>query len=142
MTADSKRVAEVETIYADLSDAFTIITTIDSGLFTSYQGKDRAAWEPVYREKRKEFFARLAKLPDHDLSRNDTEAVAAMRSQSATFSETVSAPFSPGRTGKCQEATRKGQDYASLRTALLACFTERANDVKFRGRKDQSTVGA
>ena len=36
---------EVEKIYADLNDASSIITTIDSGLFTSYRGRDRAAWE-------------------------------------------------------------------------------------------------
>ena len=135
MTADSKQVAEVENIYADLSDAFTIITTIDSGLFTSYRGKDRAAWSQVYREKRKEFSERLAKLPSHGLSENDTKAIAAMRTQSATFSETISAPFSPGGTGKCQDASRKDQDYASLRLALLACFTEKANDVSFEGGK-------
>ncbi len=45
MTADSRRVAEVENIYADLNDAFSIVTTIDSGLLTSYRGRDRAAWE-------------------------------------------------------------------------------------------------
>jgi hypothetical protein len=133
MTADSKEVAEVENIYADLSDAFTVITTIDSGLFTSYQGKDRAAWSQVYREKRKEFFERLAKLPNDGLSQSDNQAIAAMRTQSATFSESISAPFSPG--GKCQNATGKDQDYAALRTALLACFTEKANDVSFEGAK-------
>jgi hypothetical protein len=135
MSADSRRVAEVENIYADLSDAFTIITTIDSGLFTSYRGKDRAAWGQVYREKRKEFSKRLAKLPSYGLSQNDTQAIAAMRTQFAAFSESISAPFSPGGNGKCQDATRKDQDYASLRTALLACFTEKANDVSFEGGK-------
>jgi hypothetical protein len=133
MTADFKQVAEGESIYADLSDAFTIITTIDSGLFTSYRGKDRAAWAQVYREKRREFSKRLAKLPSHGLSENDAKAVAAMRTQFATFSETISAPFSPG--GKCQDASRKDQDYASLRTALLVCFTESANNVSFEGGK-------
>ena len=133
MTADSKQVAAVENIYADVSDAFTIITTIDSGLFTSYRGRDRAAWVQVYREKRKEFSARLAKLPGHDLSASDTEAIAAMRAQFATFSETISAPFSPD--GKCQNASRKDQDYASLRTALLVCFAESANNVNFEGGK-------
>ncbi len=135
MTADSKQVAEVESVYADFSDAFTIITTIDSGLFTSYRGKDRVAWSAAYREKRKEFFERLAKLPSHGLSENDRNAVGAMRTQSATYSETVSAPFSPGGTGKCQDASGKDQDYASLRMALLACFTEKANDVSFEGGK-------
>jgi hypothetical protein len=135
MTADSKQVAAAENIYADLSDAYTVITTIDSGLLTRYRGKDRAAWSQVYREKRKEFSERLAKLPSHGLSENDTQAIAAMRTQSATFSETISAPFSPGGTGKCQDAIRKDQDYVSLRMALLACFTERANDVSFEGGK-------
>jgi hypothetical protein len=133
MTADSRQVAEVENIYADLNDAFSIITTIDSGLFTSYRGKDRAAWEHVYREQRKKFSERLAKLPRHDLSENDEKAIASMRKQFATLSETISAPFSPG--GKCQDTSRKDQDYASLRTALLVCFTENANNVSFEGGK-------
>jgi hypothetical protein len=133
MTADSRQVAEVENIYADLNDAFSIITTIDSGLFTSYRGKDRAAWEHVYREQRKKFSECLAKLPRHDLSENDEKAIASMRKQFATLSETISAPFSPG--GKCQDTSRKDQDYASLRTALLVCFTENANNVSFEGGK-------
>src|SRR5580704_18720298 len=133
MTADSKQVAEVENIYADLNDAFSIVATIDSGLFTSYRGRDRAAWERVYREKRKKFSKRLAKLPAHDLSENDAKAIAAMRKQFATLSETISAPFSPG--GKCQDASRKDLDYASLRTALLVCFTENANNVSFESGK-------
>src|SRR5713226_5654075 len=133
MTADSKQVAEVENNYADLNDAFSIITTIDSGLFTSYRGKDRAGWEMAYREKRKEFSERLAKLPSHGLSENDAKALAAMRKQFAALSETISAPFSPD--GKCQGASRKDQDYASLRKALLVCFTENANNVNFEGGK-------
>ena len=133
MSADSRQVAEVENIYADLNDTFSIIATIDSGLFTSYRGQDRAAWERVYCEKRKKFSKRLAKLPSHDLSGNDAKAIAAMRKQFATLSETISAPFSPG--GKCQDASRKDLDYASLRRALLVCFTENANNVSFEGGK-------
>jgi hypothetical protein len=40
MSADSRQVAGIENIYADLNDAYTIIETIDSGLFTTYRGKD------------------------------------------------------------------------------------------------------
>ena len=105
MTADSGKVAEVENIYADLNDAFTILTTIDSGLFTSFRGKDRAAWEHLYHEKRKAFSERLATLPDHGFSDNDTEALVVMRTQFAAFSETISAPFNPG--GKCQDASAR-----------------------------------
>jgi hypothetical protein len=133
VTADSRQVVEVENIYGDLTDAASVITTIDSGLFTSYRGRDRAAWEKLYREKRREFSERVAKLPSEGLSENDSKAVAAMRKQFATLSETISAPFSPG--GKCQEASRKDLDYAALRTALLVCFTENANNVMFESEK-------
>ncbi len=133
MTADSGQVAEVENVYADLNDAVSIMATIDSGLFASYRGKDRAAWERLYREKRKEFFWRVAKVPSQGLSDNDTKAITAMRKQFAALSETISAPFSP--IGKCQDASRKDQDYASLRTALLVCFTENGNNVIFEGGK-------
>jgi hypothetical protein len=133
MTADSRQVAEVENVYADLNDAFTITTTIDSGLFTSFRGKDRAAWDQEYHEKRKEFSERLAKVPDHGFSDNDTKALAVMRTQFAAFSETISAPFNPG--GKCQDAGRKDQDYAALHKALLVCFAENANNLSFESGK-------
>jgi hypothetical protein len=133
VTTDSKQVAEVENTYADLSDAFSISTTIDSGLFASYRGKDRSAWEQLYREKRKEFSERLSKLSSHGLSENDAKALAAMRKQFAALSETISAPFSAA--GKCQDASRKDQDYASLRKVLLVCFTENANNIAFEDRK-------
>ncbi len=133
MTAEASQVAAVENIYADLNNAFSIITTIDSGLFASYRGKDRAAWEREYREKRKEFTERLSKLPKNGLSENDAKALAAMRKQFAGLSETISAPFSPG--GECKDASRKHLDYAALHKALLVCFTETANNIDFEGGK-------
>ena len=54
-----------------------------------------------------------------------------MRKQFTALSETISPPFSP--EGKCADASRKDQDYASLRKALLVCFTEHANNVSFEG---------
>jgi hypothetical protein len=133
MTADSRQVAEVENIYADLNDAFTIVTTIDSGSFSSFRGKDRAAWDQEYHEKRKEFSERVAKLPDRGFSDTDTKALAVMRTQFAALSETISAPFHPG--GKCQDAGLKDQDYESLRKALLVCFAENANNLSFESGK-------
>jgi hypothetical protein len=133
MTADSKQVAEVENVYADLNDAFSVIATIDSGLFTSYRGKDRAAWEQLYREKREEFSARLADLPDHGFSDKDTKALTAMKSQFATLSESVPARLSP--EGKCDKTYSKDQDLAALRKALVLCFTENANNLSFDGGK-------
>ena len=62
LMADSKKVAAVEYLYADLSDANTILGSIDSGLLSTYQGKDRAAWEQLYRKKRAELDKELETL--------------------------------------------------------------------------------
>jgi hypothetical protein len=55
--ADSAKLAAIEYLYADVSDANSILGTIDSGLLSTYQGKNRAAWEQFYRKNR----AKLAK---------------------------------------------------------------------------------
>src|SRR6516162_6994723 len=76
LMADSKQVSAVEYLYADVSDANTILATIDSGLLSSYQGKDRAAWEQVYRKKLSKVAGELERLPASGLSGGDTRAIA------------------------------------------------------------------
>src|SRR6516164_4955324 len=76
LMADSKKVSAVEYLYADVSDANTILATIDSGLRSTYQGKDRAAWEQFYRKKRAELAKELKRLPASGLSAGDTRAIA------------------------------------------------------------------
>ena len=63
LTADSKTVSTVEYLYADVSDANTILAAIDSGLLSSYQGKDRAAWEQLYMTRRAKLEKELERLP-------------------------------------------------------------------------------
>jgi hypothetical protein len=133
VTADSKKVAETENIYADVNDAQSIIATIDSGLFASYRGKNRAAWEQVYRKKRKDLAKHLSELHSQGLTANDAKAVAAMRAHLASFSDNISAPFSPNN--HCQDAQRKELDYASLRKALVSCFVEIGGNLSFEGGK-------
>ena len=93
--ADSKKVSAVEYLYADVSDTNTILATIDSGLLSSYQGKDRAAWEQFYGEKRAKLAKELERLPTSGLSGGDTRAIAAMRKQMKAFTG-GGALFSPG----------------------------------------------
>jgi len=132
LTADSPQVGAVESVYAEVNDAKTIIGTIDSGLFTSYQGKDRVAWEEIYQSKRKALAKGLAELPDKGLSAGDTQAVAAIREQVKSFPEKISAPFSA--EGNCQDARRKDMDYTAMRTALVACFVENDKQMTFEGK--------
>ncbi|MGH9503284.1 MAG: hypothetical protein ACRD20_10585 [Terriglobales bacterium] len=142
LTADSRKVAETENIYAQVSDAKTIIGTIDSGLFSSYRGKDRAAWVRVYHTQRRQLVKSLSRLPSRGLSAGDTHAIASMRAQLQSFTENISASFTP--KGNCQDAGRendagrknknKDMDYASLRAALVACFVENDKRMLFEGK--------
>lgn len=131
-TAESKKVSAVEYLYADVSDANTILGTIDSGLLSTYQGKDRAAWEQFYREKRAELVKELERLPSSGLSAGDTAAIAAMRKQMKAFTG-GGALFSPA--AKCQDAARKDIAYPALKSALVSCFVEIGNSLSFEGGK-------
>jgi hypothetical protein len=132
LTADSRKVARTENVYAEVNDAKTVIGTIDSGLFTIYRGKDRAGWVRLYHTKRRQLLKSLSRLPSRGLSAGDAHAVAAMRKQLESFPENISASFAPN--GNCQDARRKDLDYASLRAALVACFVENDKRMLFEGK--------
>jgi hypothetical protein len=132
LMADSKKVSAVEYLYADVSDANSILAAVDSGLLSSYQGKDRAAWARFYAEKNGQLAQELERLPTSALSGRDSRAVAAMRKQMKAFSG-GGALFSPAE--KCQDASRKDLAYPQLKSALVACFVEIGNSLSFEGGK-------
>src|SRR4029079_6275247 len=86
LMAESKEVSAVEYLYADVSDASTILSAINSGLLSSYQGKDRSAWEQVYSKGRAKLATDLDQLPTTGLSAGDNRAITAMKEQSQAFS--------------------------------------------------------
>jgi hypothetical protein len=129
---DSKKVSAVEYLYSEVSDANTILGTIDSGLLSTYQGKDRAGWQQFYRKNRAQLAKELESLPASGVSDEDTRAIAAMRKQMKAFTG-GGALFSPA--AKCQDAARKDLAYPALKSALVACFVEIGNSLSFEGGK-------
>ncbi len=132
LVADSKEVSAIEYLYADVSDANTILATIDSGLLSSYQGRNRAAWEQFFSSNRAKLAKDLEALPASGLSRGDTAAIAAMRKQAKAFNG-GGALFSPA--AKCRDAARTDIAYPKLKSALVACFVEIGNSLSFEGGK-------
>jgi hypothetical protein len=128
----SKSIAAVESIYADVENAYGAISTIDSGLVTSYQGKDRRTWAKVYRKKRRELITRLARISDKDLSSSDARALTLMRNLSS-LPEDPSHSLEP--TGQCSDGTRKDLNYTALHDALYACFAEIGDNLEFEGAR-------
>lgn len=130
----SAAVAEAEAMYADLVDSYGVIATIDSGLFASYQGKDRGAWERLYGEKRKQVAERLGKISGARLSPLDARAIDVMdRHLRDDFPEQFKDENVPPE--HCQDAPRQGLAAASLEGALQACFTELGNNIEFEGKR-------
>ena len=129
----SRAVADAESVYAELADSYGIVSTIDSGLFASYQDKDRAAWERVYREKRAQFVEKLGKIPGAGLSPSDARAVSVMRRHLEDFPEQFKAEMAP--PGECKDAGQKDLPLEALRGALYACFTELGNNLEFEGKR-------
>jgi hypothetical protein len=130
LVADSKKVAAIENLYADVSDANTILATIDSGLLTHYQGKDRAAWAEFFAANNHKLAKELESLPASGLSAGDASAIAAMRKQMKAFTG-GGALFSPA--AKCQDSRRKDIAYLELKSSLVACFVEIGNSLSFEG---------
>ena len=129
-------VIEAETIYADLNDARSVIGALDSGLFASYQGKDRAAWQRVFQEKRAELARHLAALPDSGQPASDANVVAVLRAKLESF---TGIPASENtQWGQCEDSLRKDVEFAALKRALVGCFAEIANGLSFEnGRIDR-----
>lgn len=130
----SAAVAESEALYADLADSYGIISTIDSDLFATYQGKDRKAWKRVYGEKRKQLTEKLSKISASGLSPLDARALEVMnRHLRDDFPERFSDQNAPPE--HCQDAQRPNLSMESLEGALYSCFTELANNIDFEGKR-------
>jgi len=130
----SSAVTEAETVYADLADSYGIISTIDSGMFATYQGNDRSAWERVYGEKRKQLTEKLSKISASGLSPLDARALEVMnRHLHDDFPEQFKDENAPPE--HCQDAQHQDLSMASLEGALYACFTELGNNLEFEGKR-------
>ncbi len=128
-----RAVAQAESAYADLNDSYGIVSTIDSGLFATYEGKNRAEWLRSYQTKRAQLVKVLNNLPLSGLSASDARALDVMRRHLKDFSEEFQGEMLP--PGECKDAQRTGQGLEVLRGALYHCFIELGNSLQFEGNR-------
>jgi hypothetical protein len=126
----ARSLSQAESSYADLMDDSSIIAAIDSGLFTSYRGKDRAAWKQIQEEKYKEVTARLERISEKALSPTDARALMLIHKGVDSISE-GQASLAP--KGRCKDA--QSRDLADLHSALYSCFEELGNNLQFEGQR-------
>ena len=121
----AKSLAQTENSYADLMDASSIMAAIDSGLFASFRGKDRAAWKQIQQEKYKEVTSRLGKITEKDLSATDARAFMLIRKSV----ESIAADqITPAHKVHCNDAHTRDLKIADLHSALYDCFEERSEE--------------
>jgi len=106
---------QTERLYADFMDASSILAAIDSGLFITYKGKDRAAWKRVRDEKYKQITALLERTSVKDFSAADARALKLMRK---TVQSMVTDQTSPEHKFHCKDAQNRDLKNADLRSAL------------------------
>jgi hypothetical protein len=129
----SPAIGDAESLYADLTDSYSVASTIDSGLFATYQGKDHSAWVREYQDKRKQLVEKLSKISASTSSPSDARAIQVMNHHlEVDFPEQYKAEMS--LPGECKDARRQDSAMEPLRGALYACFTELGNNLKFENK--------
>jgi hypothetical protein len=126
------RVARAEIAFADVMDAAGIVSAIESGLFTSYSGRDAEHWSAAERTALAEYRRLVAGLRETDLSAEDARALAIMQRKTADL-EPEPAASTPAV--RCQDAQSRAAGYDLLRAALYACFGELGNAIEFEGAR-------
>ena len=129
--AKASPLTAAESTYADLNDANSVVGAIDSGLFASYRGKDRAAWNQEFQAKRAALAGQLSALDVHGLSPADARVLEILRAKLKSFAED---PASEGsQSGRCADSKNGAFSSKALSSSLVGCFTEIANNLQFEG---------
>ena len=123
-------VAVAEDTFLDALDASSAIAAIDSGLWHTFDDRDRTQWQAAFERRRAELNAALEGLPAAELRSEDARALGAIRRSLGQLDTTVTPEQARYH---CAEARRRDLDYAGLRAALVACFTEIGNRLPFEG---------
>lgn len=130
-TADP--VAESEALYLDFLNAGHAVDAINSGLFTEYQGRGLAVWEGAVNDLRAALNAHLASINQAGLPKGDAAAIAAMQKSLVAYADDDPKQADPVEAPRCKDADRRDLNYAALRVALVGCYREIGNQLKFEG---------
>ncbi len=130
--------AAAERVFIDYLDARDAVALVESGKDDRFQGRRLEQWQEQASARRITLDAALAVLEPVTLAPADAAALKAMR-QSLAALDSDSKPDGPTRT--CSDAGRPDLDYGALRAALLECFVEHGNHLRFENQEiDRGTA--
>lgn len=129
-------VAAAESAFTEFLDAADAVSFIDSGYVDQVSGGDLAAWRRKAAESQAALVAALGRAASGSLSKDDALAVAAMRRTLEGYGpDSFGAATTSSGEEKlgCRDAQRRDIDYAGIRAALVRCYVEYGNQLKFEG---------
>jgi hypothetical protein len=129
--AEPSPLAPAEAIFLDFLDAHGAVGAIDSGLWPDFKGRSRESWDAAVRDRHKALNDALAALDVGKLAPEDRAALAAMRVTLADWGDPSPAVANAPEGPTCADRNDKSLDYEGLSTALVACYREIGNHLKF-----------
>ena len=130
--------ARAERAFVDYLDARDAVAFVESGKDNRFAGRKLAQWREQARVRRTALNAALAALAPDALTAADRAALQAMQRSLAELQADAKGG-DPART--CSDAGRRALDYAALSVALVKCFVEHGNHLRFENREiDRGTA--
>ncbi len=130
--------AVAEQAFLDLLDAHGAAAHIESGAVDRFDGRDLDAWRQAAGLQRRRLDAELASLATATLPAAEASALAAMH---ATLAAAASDVAGESAAPTCADARRRDAGYATMRDALVDCFVEHGNRLRYDGREiDRGTA--
>ena len=124
-------IAAAELSFLDFLDAGGALAFIESGKVDRFEGRDLAGWKQLQRDRRQQLDADLARVAAGAPSPDDRLAVEAMRRSIAAFDAGNSTEGA--REQSCRDAQNRDLGLDLLREALVNCFVEHGNQLRFEG---------
>lgn len=117
-----------EQAFVSFLDARDAVAFIESGKAERFEGLDLAHWRKLAGDRRAALDAALAALSPQQLVAADRSALETMqRSLAGLDSDATTAGPKPN----CADAKRPNLEYNALRAALVECFVEHGNHLRF-----------
>jgi hypothetical protein len=137
-TTHAMPVDAAEEAFIDYLDARDAAAFVESGAAPGFEGHSLAEWQSRAADRRKSLETALGALVTDELAAADRSAFDAMR-------RSLVALDADSTTGaqqqSCLDAGRTDLDYAALRSALVECFVEHGNHLRYEGREiDRGTA--
>ena len=123
--------APAEATFLEFLDAHGAVGAIDSGLWPDFQGRSRESWDAAVQDRHRLLTDRLAALDVAKLSPADQAALTAMRVTLADWGDPSPAVANAPEGPACKDRHDATLDYEGLSAALVACYREIGNTLKF-----------